>query len=244
MKQTTIDKQEVENFSALAETWWDAKGPFKPLHDLTPARMSYLKEQICSHFDKDIASPNALKSLSILDIGCGGGLVCEPLSRLGATVTGIDASAKNIGVATEHAKQSELKITYKNTTSEEEAQKRKKYDVVLALEIIEHVADMDLFVKTVLECAKKDALIIFSTLNRTAKSYAFGIVAAEYILRWLPKGTHNWKKFVKPSELNHMIEKNGARLHDVRGLIYHPLSQSFSLSQDDLSVNYFLTAKK
>ncbi len=244
MKQTTIDQKEVNNFSALSEQWWDARGPFKPLHDLTPARITYLKEQICAHSSKDINSATALKGLSILDIGCGGGLVCEPLARLGADVTGIDASAENIGIATEHAKQSGLKISYKNTTSEEEAQKRKKYDVVLALEIIEHVADIDLFVKTALECLKKDGLIIFSTLNRTPKSYALGIVAAEYILRWVPKGTHSWKKFVKPSELTHLLEKHGAHLHDVRGLTYRPLAQSFDLSKDDLSVNYFLTAKK
>ncbi len=244
MEQTTIDTQEVENFSALSDQWWDETGPFKPLHDLTPARIHYLKEQICAYFDKDYNDPHALKGLSILDIGCGGGLVSEPLARLGADMTGVDASAQNIGVASHHAEQMGLDITYINTTSEEMATKKKKYDIVLALEIIEHVSDMDLFVKTALECLKPGGLIIFSTLNRTAKSYALGIVAAEYILRWLPKGTHSWKKFVKPSELAHLVEKNQASLLDVQGLVFKPLTQTFSLSKTDLSVNYFLTAKK
>lgn len=239
---TTIDEQEVENFNALADEWWDENGPMKPLHDLNPTRLLHFKEQICHHFDRDIADPKALKGLDILDIGCGAGLVCEPLTRLGANVTGIDAAAKNVQVARLHAKDMDLKIDYKNKTAEDLSTSKKKYDVVLALEIVEHVANPEFFIKSVLSCVKKDGLVIFSTVNRTAKSYLFAIVGAEYLLRILPVGTHEWKKFVKPSELVGMIEMEKALITDVTGMPYHPISKEYRLSDDDLSVNYFVTA--
>lgn len=242
--KSTIDAQEVENFSRIAEEWWDINGPFKPLHLLNPTRISYLKSQILSHFNRPDSLSEPLKKLSILDVGCGGGLVCEPLTRLGATVTGLDASERNISIAKEHADKSGLSIAYLADSVENLARQKEKYDVVLALEIIEHVADIPLFIESCLGCLKKDGIIIFSTLNRTHKSYLLGIVAAEYILRWVPKGTHQWKKFIKPSELVKFLEHNSMKARDITGLIYNPISKEFSLHPRDLDVNYFLSATK
>lgn len=240
----TIDDQEIENFSRIADEWWDPNGNFKPLHQLNPTRISYIKEQVCKHLEKDVTSITALTDVSILDVGCGGGLVCEPLTRLGANMTGLDASEKNIQIAKAHAEKSKLAIDYKHGSVEDLSQEQQKYDVVLALEIIEHVADVELFIQSCLDCLKPGGLIIFSTLNRTVKSYALGIVAAEYILRWLPQGTHNWKKFIKPSELVHHLQPLNANAIDTCGLVYNPLTQEFSLKNNDLDVNYFLTAVK
>ncbi len=242
--KSTIDAQEVENFSRIAEEWWDMNGPFKPLHLLNPTRISYLKSQILSHFKRPDSTSEPLKKLSILDVGCGGGLVCEPLTRLGATVTGLDASERNISIAKEHADKSGLSVAYLADSVENLAQQKEKYDVVLALEIIEHVADIPLFIESCLGCLKKDGIIIFSTLNRTHKSYLLGIVAAEYILRWVPKGTHQWKKFIKPSELVKFLEHNSMKPRDITGLVYNPISKEFGLNTRDLDVNYFLSATR
>lgn len=243
-QKTTIDAEEVANFSRIAAEWWDINGKFKPLHLLNPTRISYLKTQILNHFNLTDTGTEPLKKLTILDVGCGGGLVCEPLTRLGATVTGLDASEENIGIAKEHAEKSGLSIAYLANSVENVAQNKEKYDVVLALEIIEHVADIPLFVESCLGCLKENGVIIFSTLNRTHKSYLLGIIAAEYILRWVPRGTHQWKKFVKPSELVRLLEHNGVKTKDTSGLVYNPLTQEFSLNKHDLDVNYFLTATK
>lgn len=241
----SVDKAEIENFERVADEWWDENGSFKPLHKLNPTRITYLRQQIDTHFKLDTGEsyrPYKDKKLDILDIGCGGGIVCEPLARLGANVTGLDASEKNINIALSHAQKAGLDIEYFPTPAEEWLKKGKKYDVVLALEIIEHVADPAFFIETCTSLVKEDGLIIFSTLNRTAKSFALGIVAAEYILRWLPQGTHNWKKFLKPSEIAKGLRQQDFKVTDVTGLSYNPLSDQFSLAARDTDVNYFLTA--
>lgn len=236
---STVNDIEIDNFETIADQWWDANGPLKPLHKLNPTRLSYIKKQICAHFSRDYEDFTALKGLSILDVGCGGGLVCEPLARMGGNVTGIDAGEKAINVATNHAAESELDIAYKcETTSTHQGQ----YDVVLALEIIEHVEDVDAFVHELTKLVKKDGLIIFSTLNKTLKSFALGIVAAEYLLRWLPRGTHDWKKFIKPSQIAQNLKEHDFKPIDITGLIYNPLIDQFSLSATDVDMNYFLSA--
>ncbi len=237
---STVLQSEIDNFTKDSAHWWDESGPFKPLHKLNPARIVYIKEQICAHYGRDSADSTPLKKLSVLDVGCGGGLVCEPLSRLGANVSGIDADAQAIDVAQEHAKRGGLKIKYENKAAEN---LNKKYDVVLALEIIEHVSDVAQFVEECARLVKPEGLVIFSTLNRTPKSFALGIVAAEHILRWVPKGTHNWRQFIKPAELSKHARKNGLETLDVRGLVYNPLLDDFKMSKRDIDVNYFLTAK-
>jgi len=241
---STIDAAEVGQFEALAAEWWDESGPMKPLHRLNPVRVGYLKKQICSHFRRDENSFSPFKGLHMLDVGCGGGLVTEPLRRLDANVTGIDAGAENIKIAKEHARRHDLDIHYAATTAEKLSATGKKYDVVTALEIVEHVAEPALFISTCCDLVRKNGLLVFSTLNRTPKSYLLGIIAAEYILRWVPAGTHDWKKFVRPAELARPLEQNGFEIMDIRGLVYNPLHREFQLSSTDMDVNYFLTAKK
>ena len=238
---SSIDTQEIHNFSKDATDWWDENGPFKPLHRLNPVRLSYIKEQICEAFDKDVSNLKALKGLSILDVGCGGGLVCEPLARLCAIVTGVDADPIAIETAQKHAKASELEIDYQNKPAED---MQKQFDIVLALEIIEHVQNPAEFVETISKLVKPGGLVIFSTLNRNPKSFLLGIVAAEYILRWVPQGTHSWKKFIRPSELAKMARACGLQTNDVTGLIFNPLNNEFKLSKNDLDVNYLLSCKK
>lgn len=246
----TVDHKEIQNFSKDSSKWWDEDGPFKPLHRLNPVRLSYFKEQICGHFDRDVDGFKSYEGLSIVDIGCGGGLVCEPMARLGADVTGLDADDNAIETAIAHAAQSGLEIEYLNQSTSDilndklNNKQGQQYDVVLALEIIEHVADLDLFVKEVTALCKPGGLIIISTLNRTPQSYALGIIAAEYILRWVPQGTHNWKKFVKPSELARMVRHNGATPKDIRGMVFQPLKKQFTLSKHDTAVNYFMSVNK
>lgn len=238
---SSIDTQEIENFSKDADAWWDENGPFKPLHRLNPVRISYIKAQICGHFGRDEQSLKALEKLDILDVGCGGGLVCEPLARLGATVTGADADAAAIDVAKKHAEDHGLKIEYLNKPAEEIDQ---QFDVVLALEIIEHVKNPQDFVSSISKLVKPGGLVIFSTLNRNPKSFLLGIVAAEYILRWVPRGTHSWKKFIRPSELAKMARAAGFEPHDITGLMFNPLANEFKLSKSDLDVNYLLSCRK
>ncbi len=237
----TVDQKEIQNFSKDSMHWWDENGPFKPLHRLNPVRLKYIKDQICAHFDRDTLALNSYKGLEILDIGCGGGLVCEPMARLGGSVTGIDADDNAINVATQHAEQLGLAITYTATSSENLLKSKKRYDVVLALEIIEHVSNPDEFVKSVMDLSKPGGLVIFSTLNRTPKSYALGIIAAEYILRWVPAGTHNWKKFMNPAELSRHVRNNRGYPQNICGLGFNPIKNEFSLVPNDTSVNYFLS---
>jgi 2-polyprenyl-6-hydroxyphenyl methylase/3-demethylubiquinone-9 3-methyltransferase len=237
MSQATINPSEIDHFAKDSMNWWDENGAFAPLHKLNPARLSYLKSQITAHF-------GSVKGLNILDIGCGGGLVCEPLTRLGAHMTGIDGDAQAIDIATSHAKGNQLDIKYLCGDAQSLIQSKKRYDVVLGLEVIEHVNDPDIFIDMMTQLVKPNGLLILSTLNRTPKSYALGIVMAEYVLRWVPRGTHSWQKFVKPSELSRMLRRRNWDAHDITGLIYNPLSDSFSLSPSDVDVNYFLTARK
>lgn len=244
---STVDPQEINAFTALASQWWDEQGPFKPLHRINPLRLAFLRDEIIAHFkhSNDTTKTNTLplEGLTILDVGCGGGLLCEPLARLGAKVTGIDAGQENIDIALEHAKNSGLTIDYRCTTSEDLAATGAQFDCVMALEIVEHVADVPLFVKSCSDLVRPKGQLFMSTLNRTLKSYAIGIIAAEYILRWVPKGTHQWDKFLEPAELNDYLEKNGITIQSLKGLTLDPFTNSWRLS-DDLDVNYLLSAIK
>ena len=243
-KKDTVDHSEIAHFAKDSAHWWDEDGPFKPLHRLNPVRMRYIRDQLCVHFGKDADTLQSLKGLSVLDAGCGGGLVCESLARMGANVTGIDADTQAIEVAKNHAAQSGLDITYESITTTVPTSRKKKYDAVLALEIIEHVSDVDLFVQDCAALCKPGGLVIFSTLNRTAKSFALGIVAAEYILGWVPRGTHQWKKFVRPAELAHALRDAVLNPVHQNGLIFNPVQNEFSLSDSDIDVNYLMTAEK
>ncbi len=238
---STIDSEDVAKFSAQADGWWDETGSFKPLHDITPIRIGYITDQINRHIT---VKKDGLKGLSIIDIGCGGGLAAEPLARLGADVTGIDASEKNIEIAKAHAMASGLSINYQHSTAEDLAAKDTQYDVVLALEIIEHVANVDLFLKSLSDLCKPDGLIIITTLNRTMKSFALAIIGAEYIMRWLPVGTHNWKQFLRPSEIALPMEQHSCIQRDATGMTYNPIKRDWKLNQNDLDVNYLMTFQK
>jgi len=241
-KPTTIDDADVARFSAIADEWWDARGKFAPLHRLNPARIGYLRDQMLRHFHRVGESATPLNNLSLVDIGCGGGLIAEPMARLGAKVTGIDASPTNINVASLHAKTSSLAIDYQATTAEDLAQTGAQFDVVLALEIIEHVADTSLFYDAITQLVKPDGMLILSTLNRTAKSYAMAIVGAEYVMRWLPRGTHQWSQFIKPSEMAESLTRRDFVVDDVNGLVFEPLNWRFGLNPKDLDVNYLMVA--
>jgi 2-polyprenyl-6-hydroxyphenyl methylase/3-demethylubiquinone-9 3-methyltransferase len=239
----TLDRDEVERFAKLAGEWWDERGPFRPLHRINPVRLTYIRDQLCRHFARDPKGPLSLAGLSVLDIGCGGGLVCEPLARLGAEVTGIDPAAENIEVAKAHASAQHLDIAYEAATAEELAARGLSYDAVLLLEVVEHVPDVPAFLKTVAKLVKPRGVMILSTLNRTLKAYALAIVGAEYILRWLPVGTHQWERFVKPEELTAALSAAGLRLIGTKGLIYDPFADEWRLSPDT-DVNYFTTATR
>lgn len=239
--RSTVDDAEIRQFDALGDSWWDENGPMRPLHQLNPVRIGYIRRMALEQFGR-ADSIRALKGLSIADIGCGGGLVAEPLCRMGATVTGVDAGAENIRIAKAHAAKGKLDIEYLATTVEDIAAKGRKFDIVTALEIVEHVADVPVFMQSLARIVKPGGLLVMSTLNRTPKSYLLGIVAAEYVLRWLPPGTHDWKKFMKPSELARHMEQGGLDVTDIRGLVFNPLTRAFSLDASDLDVNYLITA--
>ena len=239
---TTINKKEIQKFSNLADEWWDVNGKFKPLHIFNPVRLDYITEKIRAHFNFKKRSALSLSDIKILDIGCGGGLLSEPMSRLGAEVTGIDASSKNISIAKIHAKKNNLKINY-ICTSPEKLKSSKKFDVILNMEVIEHVADLNLFIESCEKLLKKNGLLFFATLNRNILSFGLAIVGAEYILGWLPKGTHNWKKFITPEELKIIFRSSGLNITDIMGMKYNPIYDSWYLSEDT-SVNYLGTAIK
>jgi len=242
-RENTVDPAEIARFSALADAWWDPEGDFRPLHRFNPARLGYIHDRICEHFARDKRSLKPLEGLTVLDVGCGGGLVTEPIARMGATASAIDASERNIGVASLHAKQGGLDIDYRIAASETVAAEKKQFDIVLALEIIEHVADVDLFMASCVALTKPGGLLIVATLNRTAKAYALAIVGAEYVLRWMPRGTHQWNKFVKPSELAQALTGNDAEIIDMTGVTYNALKDDWRLSKD-VAVNYMLCATK
>ena len=237
----TINKKEIEKFSKIAEEWWDPNGKFKPLHNFNPIRIKYIKENIIKDF-KVKPSQKPLKKIKILDIGCGGGLLSEPMCRLGANVTGIDASAKNIEVAKFHAKKNKLKIDYK-VASPEKLKTKIKFDVILNMEIVEHVEDIDFFIKESAKLLKKNGVMFVATLNKTLKSYAFAIIGAEYVLKWLPIGTHDWDKFIKPNDLIRISKKNDLSLEKLDGMKFNILDGSWKVS-NDTSVNYIIKLKK
>lgn len=235
MKTNTINKEEIEKFSRIAEEWWDPSGKFKPLHKFNPIRISYIKENIINSFKLE-NDGKPLKKLKILDIGCGGGLLSEPMSRLGADVTGIDASEKNIQVAKLHAKKNKLNIRY-FSTSPEKFKTDIKFDVILNMEIIEHVEDVDYFLKSSASLLKKDGIMFIATINKTLKSYIFAIIGAEYILRWLPIGTHEWEKFIRPDDLVNISKKFNLNLESLDGMKFNVIKDKWSISSDK-SINY------
>ena len=241
MKSNTINKKEIEKFSKIASQWWDPNGKFKPLHNFNPIRIEYIKNSIIKHF-KIKSSTKSLKKINILDIGCGGGLLSEPMCRLGANVVGIDASSKNIEVAKFHAKKNNLKINY-ICSSTEKLRIGKKFDVILNMEIIEHVDDIDFFIKKSSQLLKKNGLMFVATLNKTLKSYFFAIIGAEYVLRWLPIGTHDWEKFVKPKDLIEISKRNSLNIEELDGLKFDVLKNKWNISKDK-SVNYIAKFKK
>ena len=232
---STINKKEVEKFSKMAAEWWDPKGKFKPLHKFNPIRIKYIKENIINNFKLN-NKKKPLKKINILDIGCGGGLISEPMQRLGANVTGIDASIKNINIAKLHAKKNKLNIKYL-CSSPEKLNTKKKFDVILNLEIIEHVKDVKFFLESCSKLLKKNGLMFVATINKTLKSYVFAIVGAEYVLKWLPIGTHEWEKFVKPEDLKNILKKNNLTLNKIDGINFNIIENKWNISKDT-SVNY------
>ncbi len=243
-RASTVDPAEIERFSRIAEEWWDPTGKFAPLHKLNPVRLGYIRDRASAHWRRDALSGGPLKGLSLLDIGCGGGLLCEPMARLGARVTGIDAAQRNIATAELHASGQGLAIDYRQHTAEAMAEEGRQYDIVLALEIVEHVADVDLFLRSCGRLVRPGGLLFLSTLNRTAKAWALAIAGAEYVLRWLPRGTHDWKKFLKPSEVVKGLEAGGIDTQEIVGVVFSPLAREWSLSRSDLDVNYMLHGTK
>ena len=239
---TTINREEIQKFSDLADEWWDVNGKFKPLHMFNPIRIEYITEKIKQEFNLINRNNNFLKDLKILDIGCGGGLISEPLARLGGEVTGIDASEKNIKVAKLHSKKNNLNINYLNK-SPEQLNDSEKFDIVLNLEVVEHVENVDLYIKSCSNLLKKNGIMFTATLNRTIVSYIKAIVGAEYILRWLPIGTHDWNKFIKPEELEKKLSSANFSTIDVKGLEFNPLFSKWKKS-DNLSVNYIICSKR
>lgn len=240
---SSVDPREVERFSALAEAWWDPFGDFRPLHKLNPVRIAYVRDAVSIHFGRDLRRTRPLQGFAILDIGCGGGLLAEPLARLGAQVTGIDASERNIEIARAHADQGGLEIDYQATGAENLVQRNKRFDVVLNMEVVEHVADVSAFLGASLALLKPGGIMVVATLNRTLQSFAFAILGAEYVLRWLPRGTHDWNRFLRPSELAAALRAHGARIVELKGVRYSPLTDRFALSKD-ISVNYMALAEK
>jgi 2-polyprenyl-6-hydroxyphenyl methylase/3-demethylubiquinone-9 3-methyltransferase len=239
---SSIDTAEIERFSRLASTWWDPRGPMAPLHKLNPVRLGYIRDKATAHFGRDPKKLDCLKGLRMLDIGCGAGILSEPLARLGATMVGADPSEENIAVASAHAEDNGVDVDYRATTAEALAAANEKFDVVLAMEVVEHVNDVAEFVATCASMVRPGGLMIAATLNRTLKSFALAIVGAEYVLRWLPRGTHQWDKFVKPVELERAIESTGLNVTGERGVIYNPFADRWQLSSD-MDVNYMLVAE-
>jgi 2-polyprenyl-6-hydroxyphenyl methylase/3-demethylubiquinone-9 3-methyltransferase len=241
--QTTVNDAEVAKFSAMAEEWWNPQGKFKPIHKFNPVRLSYIRENAIRHFGKDGQVRQPLAGLKILDIGCGGGLLAEPLARLGASVTGIDAAERNIAIARLHAEQSGLEIEYRAQTADALAATGATFDLVLNMEVIEHVDDVPLFAQSCAALVKPAGLMVVATINRTARAYALAIFAAENVLRWLPRGTHDWNRFLTPDEVKALLKRNGLRIVDETGVVYNPLRDLWRQAPD-MGVNYMLLAEK
>jgi 2-polyprenyl-6-hydroxyphenyl methylase/3-demethylubiquinone-9 3-methyltransferase len=239
----TIDEAEVARFSRISGQWWDPRGPMAALHKFNPARLAYIRDRAAAHFGRDPKRLDSLAGLRLLDIGCGGGILAEPLTRLGAAVVGADPSDSNIAVAQHHAAQSGLAIDYRNTSAEALAAAGERFDAVLAMEVVEHVADVDLFIEIAAEMVRPGGLLFVATLNRTVKSFVLAIVGAEYILRWLPRGTHQWDKFITPNELEIAVAQSGMQITQETGVIYNLLADRWQLSSD-MDVNYMVVAEK
>jgi 2-polyprenyl-6-hydroxyphenyl methylase/3-demethylubiquinone-9 3-methyltransferase len=239
---STVDDGEIAKFQAMAAEWWDPNGKFKPLHMLNPCRLDYITQQIAAEFDRDLSRPSPFEGLRILDIGCGGGLLSEPMARLGADVVGADAAARNIPVAQVHADEQGLNIDYRHTTAEELAAAGEQFDAVLNMEVVEHVADPLAYLTACHDLLKPGGLMTCSTINRNPKSYLMAILGAEHVMRWLPKGTHEWSKFITPDELYDLLRKAGLDPVDRKGFVFNPIAWSWSLSDRDLSVNYVTTS--
>lgn len=243
-KTQTIDPNEINKFKAIADQWWNEQGDFRPLHMLNPIRIQFIRDHLCQHFERDPLSPYPLKGLDICDVGSGGGLVCEPLCRLGAEVTGIDATHQSVEIARIHARDSGLDIHYLHGTAEDLVAKGHQFDAVISMEVIEHVADLQSFLSDISNLTKPGGCLALSTFNRTIKAGLFGILGAEYIMRWLPRGTHDWKKFVRPNELASGFRSHGVDIKRLSGMVYNPLLGDFSLSRRDLDINYLAFATK
>ncbi len=238
-----IDEAEVEKFNRLASDWWDPKGRMKPLHKFNPVRLSYLRDTIIAHFDRDPKAMQPFSGLSVLDIGCGGGLLSEPLARLGFAVTGIDPAANNVDVAKVHAARTGVAVTYRGVMAETLVDEGETFDVVLAMEVVEHVPSVPDFIATAARLVKPGGLFIAATINRTKRSFALAIVGAEYVLRWLPVGTHDWNKFVTPDELEEAIVAGNLEVFDRQGVVFNPLTDRWSLARD-MAVNYMLASRR
>lgn len=241
---STVDQKEIEKFAAIADQWWDPDGEFKPLHMLNPVRIGYIRDRLCARFGRDPLGPKPLSGLTICDIGCGGGLICEPLSRLGAAVTGVDATGQSIDVAYNHAQRMGLDIRYRHTTADDLVAQGEQFDAVVNMEVVEHVSDLQAFIDDAAALVRPGGAMALSTFNRTAKSFALGVVGAEYVLRWLPRGTHDWRKFVKPSELAAALRPAGMIVSDICGMAYNPIQDDFHLAPRDIDVNYLAFAVK
>ncbi|WP_419906649.1 bifunctional 2-polyprenyl-6-hydroxyphenol methylase/3-demethylubiquinol 3-O-methyltransferase UbiG [Hoeflea sp.] len=241
--QSTIDQAEVDRFSAMASEWWDPTGKFRPLHKFNPVRLTYIRDRVCAHYGRDAKSADPLHGLRVLDIGCGGGLLSEPLARMGATVVGADASPTNIEIAKIHAAQSGVTVDYRAVTAEDLAANGEAFDIVLNMEVVEHVADVDFFLTSCARMVKPGGLMFIATINRTLKALALAIVGAEYVLRWLPRGTHQYEKLVRPEEIEAPLSTSGMHIVDRTGVFYSPLSDSWNLSRD-MDVNYMLLAER
>ncbi len=239
----TIDDDEVARFSRIAGQWWDPRGPMAALHKFNPVRLAYIRDRMAAHFGRDPKRLDSLAGLRVLDIGCGGGILSEPLARLGAAVVGADPSERNIAVAQQHAAQSGLSIDYRNTSAEALASAGESFDAVLAMEVVEHVTDVGRFVEVTADMVRPNGLLFVATLNRTVKSFALAIVGAEYILRWLPRGTHQWDKFITPNELEIAIAQSGLHIAGETGVVYNLLADRWQLSAD-MDVNYMVVAEK
>ncbi len=242
-RAASVDTAEVERFSRHAADWWDPRGPMAALHKFNPVRLAYIRDQAAARFERDPRKLDCLKGLRMLDIGCGGGILSEPLARLGAAMVGADPAEENIAAAREHAEEQGVGVDYRATTAEDLAAGHERFDVVLAMEVVEHVADVESFVATCASMVKPGGLFVVATLNRTLKSFALAIVGAEYVLRWLPRGTHQWDKFVTPRELEAAVENAGLGVTGERGVIYNPFADRWQLSSD-MDVNYMLVAEK
>ena len=241
--RTTIDQSEVDRFSAMAAEWWSPTGKFRPLHKFNPVRLAYIRDRICENFGRDPRSPRPLAGLRILDIGCGGGLLSEPVARMGATVIGADPSEKNIGIASTHARQSGVEVDYRAVTAEQLAEAGETFDVVLNMEVVEHVADVNFFMTTCAGMVRPGGLMFVATINRTMKAMALAIVGAEYVLRWLPRGTHQYEKLVRPEELEAPINASGMSISHRTGVFFNPIQNQWNLSKD-MDVNYMMVAQR